>query len=153
MSFDKLKEIGQKKKKYHTLSIVCIVPTFVTLFIWFVGAILVKIDYTIFEKLGIAKVLCVLAIFIVSFILTAIFTAKELRYANMIDDYIINKVLDLITENGIESTKIKIIDEKDRYKIAFHNQMVDYDTLQRKINDLLKTLNSISNTSVVVDLI
>ena len=153
MKFDRLKEIGQKKKKYHTFSMVCIVPTFITLFIWFVGAILVKIDYTIFEKIGIVNVFVILAIFIVSFILTAIFTAKELRYANMIDDYIINKVLNLITESGIESSKIQLIDENGRCKIAFHNQMVDYDTLQSKVNELLKTLNCIAHTSVVVDLI
>ena len=150
MAYDKLEQIKDKKAKYKKLNLIFAIPMFLSLFFVLFNAVIWKVQD---DVSNIYIMFGAVAVFVIFMILSTIFAAKELRYTGIMEDYIINKVLNLITESGIESTKIKLIDEKDRYKIAFHNQMVDYDTLQRKINELLKTLNSISGMAVVVDLI
>ncbi len=62
--------------------------------------------------------------------------------------------MDVMNEYGIDSSKFEIAEECPAiYKVGFHNQMIDYEVLQSKINQEVETMNIITGWSIRVELI
>ncbi|MBQ8044485.1 MAG: hypothetical protein IJ272_10165 [Clostridia bacterium] len=147
MKYNKLKEIGRKKRNFERL---CTVLIIALLALAVLGMVALELDYytkpLLLEGFGVLVLLGV--------VLFLVFNSKQSKYSRMAEDYIIIKIMDLINENGIDTSNIEIIQEVDyRYRVGFHNQTVDYEDLQSKIDSELDTMNKIAGKSIRVKLI
>ena len=144
MKYAKLMEHRQKEKKFSKLMFILLIPGAITIFV------------LLFELLKEAPNLTAVSIAFVpllgTVILAYIFSAKSSKYSRFAEDYIIVKIMDIIQESGISN--FEIIEEVGGcYRVGFHNQTIDYDDMQSKINTALDEMNKISDRNIRVKLI
>lgn len=141
MKYEKLREIRSKQKKYDYISVLTLVLATVLCLICFLITILAPLDST--------PVLIALAVMVnVAFALAFVAWVDERKSRKCYRDmelYIENHVVTLLTSSGIEFENIKIVTEAKVHYVAFHNQIVNYEKLQSKIDELLKKFNLITN--------
>lgn len=147
MKYNKLVEIGRKKRRFERLCTALMIALFALAVIG-----MVSIEFGWHMKPLLLEVFCVLAV--LGVVLFLIFNSKQSKYSRMAEDYIIIKIMDLINENGIDTSNFEVIQEVGHlYRVGFHNQTVDYEDLQSKIDSAVGTMNKIAGKSIRVKLI
>ena len=145
MKFEKLKEIkkrGQKFCNYVWRSLFGEILSSLILIVW---------SFTT-SKLLLLAILLLTTLFFT--LLCIIFGIKAIKYEELAEDYIIIRVMDIIVESGIATENFDIINECGYlYKVGFHNQDVDYEELQSKIDTALCEMNKIAEMTIRVELI
>lgn len=147
MKYEKLKRICKRKKLYSVLGACCIIPL---LLLFFLTLAALAFD----ENVNISFVMGVLVISIVMVVVAIVLGRLEHNQGEMIENYIAIRIMDVVNVYGIASNKFELIQETSViYKIAFHNQMVDYQKLQAMIDEEIDTINKITGDATRVKLI
>lgn len=147
MKHEKLKEIYGKQRNFMKWGLWCALPVMAALSVALVLAFNSALDFDeSFVILGLVTIVCL--------VFSIIFGRKETKYAEFAEDYIIIKIMELIKENGISLDCFEIIQlSENEYKIGFHNQKVDYDALQSKIDYEVSQMNNIAHRTIRITLI
>lgn len=145
MKHEKLKQICQKSKRYRIMGLCCIIPFAVMLVIFALISHEQANDVFIGSCLGVGLIAIVGSI---------IFSRIEGKWDRIATDYIVIKIMDAVNEFGIDSNNFEIIQECcGGYRVGFHNQMVDYEKLQVKLDEEVAAMNKITGYVTRVKLI
>jgi len=138
MKYEKLKELCSKSKRYRVLGLCCAVPALIIVVLWCAAMISgATINRTF--------VTCSLMACIIVMVGSIIFGRLEHKQDQLITTYIEVKIMDVVTEYGISNSNFELIQENPvSYKIAFHNQMVDYEKLQAMLDEQINAMNKIT---------
>lgn len=138
MKYEKLKQICKKRKRYGIIEWCCFIPAFIMAMV----CLAVRVYYDeINETLLSGSIIAVFAIAVAS----VVFSRLEARWYRRAETYVALKIMDTINEFGIESSNFELIQENPvTYKIGFHNQMVDYEKLQAKLDEEVAAMNKIT---------
>ena len=147
MKYEKLKQICKKRKRYSIIVWCCFIPAFIiAMFCFGARAYYEDINETL---LG----CCLIAGFAI-IVASIVFSRLEARWYRRTEDYVAIKIKETVNEFGIESSNFELIQENQgAYKIGFHNQMVDYEKLQVKLDEEVATMNKITGDRTRVKLI
>ena len=147
MKYEKLNQISKKKKRYSIIMWCCFIPAFIIAILCLAARVCYE---DVNETLLGCCVIAVLAIAVAS----VIFSRLEARWYRKAEDYVAIKIMDAVNEFGIESSNFELIQETPvTYKIGFHNQMVDYEKLQAKLDEEVAAMNKITGDRTRVKLI
>ena len=151
MKYQKLQQIWEKKRKYVKWGQVLIAISSVVMTILAINTIWAATsDSTLNESLIIVQ-----GVIIFGSVFTAIVLGRlEESKISCAEDYFVIKIMDTINEYGVDSGKFEVIKMCNQcYKIAFHNQTIDYDKLQGIIDCEVEAMNKIMSTRIRVKLI
>lgn len=148
MNIDKLVELYNKQKKYNRIIACLAVPIVLVLVIAFWCTICNLQMY-------IDSVICAFSIGCALAIVMFIFGRKAEKYDKLCENHIISMVSDFINDYGIPSDGFQILfdETNNEYNVAFHNQQIDYDDLNKKVQEQLSYLNKVANHNVKVNLL
>ena len=149
MSIEKLKELRACEEKAGRL-----VSSFGGLLILAFFAMVIH-SFAVGQMLkAIIVGIYVIAIFIL-LVITIYFGFKEVNYSNKLIDVILSILKQFLQSEGIPKEAFKLIwDETNHeYLLAFHNQKIDYNILDKKVQELIYLLNKVAKKNVKVKLI
>lgn len=147
MKYEKLKEICKKGKRYEVIGLCCFIPAFIMVIV----CIIARVYYEEINETLLGGCLIVGFAIIVASVVSSRLEAKWYRRAT---DYVAIKIMDTVNEFGIDSSNFELIEENPvTYKIGFHNQMVDYEKLQAKLDEEVAAMNKITGAGTRVKLI
>ena len=148
MKYDKLKQMCKKSRRCRVIVYCCIIPV-VILFALLVGL-----------KLGAEHVIndvilgCTFTVSFIVIVVSIIASRIEGKWNRRIEDYIALRVMKVINEFGIDSSNFELIQETCvSYKVAFHNQIIDYEALQSRLDKEVNAMNKITGDNIRVYLI
>ena len=151
MKYQKLKQICEKKRKYVKIGYWIIISAIISMFLLGAAAIWLAICGGTLNE-GIIIVCGVITICLI--VANSVLGQKEEKMIRAIEDYVVIKIMDVINEYGIAPGNFEIFQTScGRYKIGFHNQMIDYDKLQEKIDTELVAMNKIAKSNMRFKLI
>ncbi len=144
MKHEKLKELSKKRNNFFKLAWSLVIPACLLLIISLAAGNII------------ASVSAILAVGLtliasISGSLGILFAAKGDKYDRVIEDYIIIKVMDIL--NTVTDKYEVVYGRVGGYRVGFHNQIIDYEDLQSKIDAELNIMNKISNRIIRVKLI
>lgn len=146
MKYDRLIEIQKKTRLFGRLVNI----TFTIAIIIAICSVIVRMNAP--SCMGILGGLLAMAVMLT--IASIVFIRIQGRYERMAEDYFIIRIMDLINEQGIESDKFELIEERNGYyRVGFHNQNINYLKLQAAIDEEVIEMCRIMKTRILVKLI
>ena len=87
--------------------------------------------------------------------ITSHFGFKEMKYINQEENAIISILKQFLQSEGIPKGSFKFVfnESNHEYLVAFHNQTINYNDLDKKVQTLLYQLNKIAEKNVKVKLL
>lgn len=149
MNAEKLKELRICEKKAVRFTKIFGVPLLLT-----VLAMLVHMLITGPELKAVHVGIYMLFV-IVWLVITSHFGFKEMKYVNQEEFGIISILEQFLQSEGISEDSFEIVwnELTHEYMVAFHNQTINYDDLDQKVQTLIYELNKIVNKNVKVKLL
>lgn len=147
MKYEKLKQLCKKKKRYAIIVWCCFIPALIM-------AMLCAVARVCSEQVNETFIGCCLIAGLAIIVAGIVFSRLEAKWYRAATDYVCIKIMDIVNEFGIDSSNFEIIQENPvTYRIGFHNQMVDYQELQAKIDEEVAAMNKITGDVTRVKLI
>lgn len=146
MNYDKLVEIRKKARLYQRIVDITflVVIALAICMLFYIGKD-VKNNTLLYIAAGLT---------FVSAIISVVFMRLEAKMNRSAEDYFILRIMQVLNDHGYYSDKFEIIEEtRWRYKIGFHNQIVDYDKLQGVIDREAVAMSRIMKYNIRVKLI
>ena len=146
MKYAKLVEIQKKAHKYDVIAGIATLVAVVLM--------LCCVFFLWKEMLGIAWLSAVAVLTVVDVTVILVFTRLRGRQERMAEDYFAIRIMDALTEQGIETSNFELVQEtRYSYFVGFHNQTIDYEKLQAIIDEEVNAMNKRMNGITKVKLI
>ena len=147
MKYEKLRQICKRRKRYEVIGWCCFVPAFILVVLCIASGVCS-------EQINDVFIGCILIAGFATIVASFVFSRFQAKWYGMATDYVELKIMEVISEFGIDSSKFELIQERPAlYKVGFHNQMIDYEKLQSKIDDEVAVMNIITGDVTKVELI
>lgn len=147
MKHEKLKQICKKSKRYGIIGLCCFIPAFIMA----MACLAARVCY---EEVNETLLGCCIVVILIAMASSMVFSRLDAKWYRSATDYVVIKIMDTINEFGIDSSNFELIQENPvTYKIGFHNQMVDYEKLQAKLDEEVAAMNKITGARTRVKLI
>lgn len=145
MNFDELKTIAKKRNRYSKISdgsmLVMVILGFMFICSWLNH--MNKIAFVIF-----------IAAMGVMFIINSVYVNRYSKVKSECGNLVKAMIMHIIEDYGIAPENYVITEIKQySYIIGFHNQTIDYDVLNAKMNENLSIMNDIIKSQITVILI
>lgn len=151
MKYEKLKQICDKERKYVRIGRWLLFPIMFAFMVCLVLILYIAICGNTPNEIFI---IVMGTITVLSLIAGTICGRLEEKQITISEHYCIIKIMDTINEYGIASSDFEMLEiENNYYKVAFHNQMVDYNKLQSMIDNEVLAMNKITGRNMRVKLI
>lgn len=143
MKHSKLIEIRKKARRYSILSAITMGAATIVLFACLGALAGNEVLRQISPAVG-----------LVTIVLSIVFTRLEGKQNRIAEDYFAIRIMDVLNEQGIETGKFELIQENSLcYRVAFHNQIIDYEKMQAVIDEEVASMNKIMKYNMRVTLI
>lgn len=146
MKYGKLIEIRKKARFYERI----VTTTFIIACVLLILHIALR-WYDVANPTLIGITFIIAALLLITFFVSMVLERKQNSHAI---DYFVIRIMDVLNEQGIDSSNFEIIEEGYcYYRVGFRNQTVDYDNLQDVLDKEVIAMSKIMNANMRVKLI